>query len=125
MEKAMRVFVLVASSGAAATALTSAPDWAKLGFPLLALAGSFWLLFSRPNMLARDAADLHAGWNVVEAKYERLWNHLDEADAETIFNRIYDEANSLSKAGTKFPNKKKRLAYWLDQTAQIASAGYA
>jgi hypothetical protein len=76
-------------------------------------------------MLARDAADLHAGWNTVESQYERLWNHLDDGDAETTFDRIFDEANSLSKAGTKFPNRKKRLAYWLDQTAQVAVSRYA
>lgn len=125
LEKAIRVFVLVASSGAAATVLTSAPDWVKFGLPLLAAVGSFWLLFSQYSILARDAADLHAGWSSLEAEYERLWNHLDEPASETVFDQIYERGNGLSKAGTKFPNNKKRLGYWLDEVVQIANARYA
>lgn len=53
-------------------------------------------------MMARDAADLHAGWSRIEARYERLWNRLDDPQAEQTFDAIYDEADSLSKSGTRF-----------------------
>jgi hypothetical protein len=124
-EKAIRVFVLVASSSAAATVLTSAAEWVKFGLPLLAAGGSFWLLFSQYSMLARDAADLRSGWCSLEAEYERLFNHLDDAGSEAVFDQIYERGNGLSKAGTKFPSNKKRLSYWLDEVAQVANARYA
>jgi hypothetical protein len=125
LEKAIRVAVLAASSGAAVTVLSSFPDVVKLGFPVLAAFGSSWLVFSQYGMMARDAADLHAGWSGIEARYERLWNHLDDPEVEVEFYRIYEQAEALSKAGTRFPNREKRLAYWLDRTAEIVTARYA
>lgn len=123
LDKAIRVLVLLASSGAAATVLTSAPEWVKLFFPLAATGGSLWLLFSQYGMFARDANDLHAGWSVLHADYERLWNNLDGGEPQ--FDQIYKRGNDLSKAGTKFPNKKKHLQHWLDQAAEMAQARYA
>jgi hypothetical protein len=123
LEKAIRVLLLLASSGAAATVLTSAPEWVKFLFPLAATGGSLWLIFSQYGMFARDAADLHAGWSELQADYERLWNNLD--GGELLFDQIYARGNELSKAGTKFPNKKKHLQHWLDQATEIAQAKYA
>jgi|ERR1035438_9628481 hypothetical protein len=125
LEKVIRVLVLVASSGAAATVLSSAPEWLKLGFPIAAACGSFWLVFSQYGMMSRDAADLHSGWSLAQSHYERLWNHLDTPDAEREFDRIYEQANTLSKNGTRFPNHTKRLAHWLDRAADVATARYA
>jgi hypothetical protein len=124
-EKIIRVAVLVSSSGAAATVLSSAPEWLKLGFPIAAACGSFWLVFSQYGMMARDAADLHSGWSLAESRYESLWNRLDAPDAEQEFDRIYEQANVLSKNGTRFPYYAKRLEYWLDHAASIATARYA
>lgn len=125
LEKILRVAVLVSSSGSAATVMSAAPSWLKLGFPIVAASGSFWLLFSQYGTMARDAADLHAGWSAIEARYERLWNRLDSDSAASDFNKIYEDANIFSKAGTKFPNHPKRLAHLMDQTAAILSARYA
>jgi hypothetical protein len=124
-DKALRVFVLLASSGAFASVLAAAPKWLSLGFPSIATAGSFWLLFSQYGMLARDATDLHEGWNSLATEYERLWNHLDDLGAEGAFDRIYAKGDNLSKMGTRFPNKKRRLEFWLDHAAQLATARYA
>jgi hypothetical protein len=125
LEKVVRVAVLVSSSGAAATVLSSAPEYVKLFFPVAAACGSFWLVFSQYGMMARDAADLHSGWSVAESKYERLWNHLDGPGSEQEFDQIYEQANALSKNGTRFPARKKRLDYWLDHAACVATARYA
>jgi hypothetical protein len=125
LEKFVRVAVLVSSSGAAATVLSSAPDYVKLGFPVVAAFGSLWLVFSQYGMMARDAADLHSGWSVAESDYERLWNHLDDPGSEQRFDQIYDQANTLSKNGTRLPARKKRLDYWLDHAAGVATARYA
>jgi hypothetical protein len=72
-----------------------------------------------------DASNLHEGWNATHARYERLWNDLESPGAQACFDAIYESANPLSKTGTKFPNDKKRLAYWLDHATQIATARYA
>ena len=124
-DKWLRVGVLVASSGAVATALPEMSGWIRLLAPVLAVAGSFWLLISQYSTLARDAADLHSGWGGLARDYERLWNHLDESGAEVTFHQIYECGESLSKTGAKFPYQAKRLEYWLDQAANLAAARYA
>jgi hypothetical protein len=124
-EKWVRIAVLFLSSGAAATVLSSAPAYVKLGFPLLAAFVSLWLVFSQYGIMARDAADLHSGWCAVESNYERLWNHLDDPGSEQKFDQIYEQANALSRTGTRFPARKKRLNYWLDHAASVATARYA
>jgi hypothetical protein len=68
---------------------------------------------------------LHAGWSVVDRDYERLWNSLDSPNAEATYHQIYDRAEALSKSSGKFPYKKNRLNYWLDQAATMANARYA
>jgi hypothetical protein len=124
-DKFLRVAVLIASSGAVGTTLAQLDAPAKITVPVIAAAGSFWLLISQYSSLARDAADLHAGWSGVAKDYERLWNHLEDADAEANYQQIYDRGESLSRVGSKFPNKPERLAYWLDQAAALAVARYA
>jgi hypothetical protein len=124
-ERIIRVAVLVSSSGAAATVLSSAPKWLKLGFPIAAACGSFWLVFSQYGLMAREAAELHPGWSLAESHYQSLWNRLDSPEAEREFDRIYEQANVLSKSGTGFPYHAKRLEHWLDHAASIAIARYA
>ncbi len=124
-DKWLRVAILVASSGAVATALPEISTWAKLLAPILAVFGSFWLLISQYSMLARDAADLHSGWSGLARDYERLWSHLDDSQAEAQFHQIYEYGESLSKTGAKFPYKAKRLEYWLHQAGNLAAQRYA
>jgi hypothetical protein len=124
MEKALRVVSLVSSSAAAATVLTAAPSWVRLGFPITAAFVSFWLLFSQYGMMARDAADLHAGWDGLARDYERVWNHLDDPNSEALYHQIYERGATLSKASTKFPNRKKRVSYWMGHSEQLLSARY-
>lgn len=124
-EKIIRVAILAASSGAAGTVLSSAPDIVKVGLPLIAAGGSFWLLFSQYSVLSRDAADLHAQWNTIETRYEKLYNEINREGAQETFEEIYEDANGLSKTGTRFPVNEKRLGYWLDHSARIFTARYA
>ncbi len=124
-DKWLRVGILVASSGAVATALPEISTWAKLLAPTFAVFGSFWLLMSQYSMLARDAADLHLGWGGLARDYERIWIHLDDPRTETEFHQIYERGESLSKTGAKFPYKAKRLEYWLDRAGNLAAARYA
>jgi hypothetical protein len=124
-DRGLRVAVLVASSSAAATALSDALPIVKVATPVLAAVGSFWLLLSQYTTLARDASDLHAGWSAAAKDYEKVWNQLDDPEAESKFNQIYEKAEGLSRAGNKFPTKNKRLEYWLDHASQLATARYA
>ena len=124
-DRGLRVVTLIASSGAIATALSQMNPAVKLLAPILATAASFWLLISQYGAMARDASDLHGGWSAAARDYERLWNNLDAEDAEKQYLQIYDRAEALSKSGTKFPNKKDRLSYWLDQAATMATSRYA
>jgi hypothetical protein len=87
----------------------------KVGVPVVAAAISFWLLLSQYTSMARDASDLHAGWSAVARDYEGVWTDLYAVDAQERYRQIYDRAESLSRSGAKFPNKKERLTYWLDQ----------
>jgi hypothetical protein len=124
-DKALRWAALIATSGAVATALSRLDTEMKLIAPILATAVSFWLLVSQYASMARDASDLHAGWSTVARDYERLWNDLDSPGSEARYHEIYDRAEELSKSGTKFPNKKDRLNYWLDQATTMATSRYA
>jgi len=124
LDKTLRVLTLVAASGSVASALTESGP-AKLIVPIVATAISFWLLISQYGSLARDAGDLHGGWGTIARDYTDLWNSLELPGAEARYQTIFDRGEGLSKAGTKFPNKKKRLNYWLDHAAAIAQARYA
>jgi len=125
LDKALRVAALVASSGAFATALLNWNNNARVIAPIMATAVSFWLLLSQYSSMARDAHDLQGGWSLIGRDYERLWNSLDSPNAEAVYREIYDRAEVWSKSGGKFPYKKSRLNYWLDQAAMMASARYA
>jgi hypothetical protein len=125
LDKWLRVAVLVAASGTVGTALSQWDTSIRLSVPIIATAVSFWLLISQYGSMSRDASDLHSGWNTVAHDYERLWNNLESSDTEEQYHQIYDRAELLSKSGTKFPNKRARLNYWLDQAAKIATARYA
>lgn len=125
LDKWLRVATLLAASGTVGSALSQWNEGVRLAVPIVATGVSFWLLLSQFGSMARDASDLHSGWSAIKRDYERLWNHLDVPDAEEQYHQIYDRAEVLSKSGTKFPNKKDRLGYWLDQAARIATARYA
>ncbi len=124
-DRVLRVFVLLASSGSVGTVLATLPIGWKLSAPILATLGSFWLLLSQYGSFSRDAADLHAGWSEIARDYERLWNNLADANAEATYHQIYERAETFSRSGVKFPNKAKRLGFWLDQASALARGRYA
>jgi hypothetical protein len=125
-DKGLRALALVASSGVVVTVLSQAnAEVLKFGVPIIAVAVSFWLLLSQYTSMARDASELHSGWSAVARDYEGVWTNLYAADAQARYQQIYDRAESLSTRGAKFPDKKDRLNYWLDQAATLSMARYA
>ena len=125
-DKGLRALALLASSGVVVTVLTQAnADVLRFGVPIIAAAISFWLLLSQYGSMARDASELHAGWSAVARDYEGVWTNLCAPDAQETYHQIYNRAEALSTSGAKFPNKKDRLSYWLDQAATLSMARYA
>jgi|SRR5579864_726829 len=125
-DKGLRALALLASSGVVATVLSQATgELLRLGVPIIAAAISFWLLLSQYTSMSRDASELHVGWSAVARDYEGVWTNLYAADAQARYQQIYDRAESLSRSGAKFPNKKDRLNYWLDQATTLSMARYA
>jgi hypothetical protein len=125
-DKGLRVLALLASSGVVATVISQASaELVKYGVPIVAAAISFWLLRSQYTSMAQDASELHAGWSAVARDYEGVWTNVDAPAAQAKYQQIYERADSLSISGAKFPNRKKRLNYWLDQAAALTMARYA
>jgi len=125
LDKGLRALALLASSGVVVTVISDANGILRFGVPIFAVAVSFWLLLSQYTSMARDASELHAGWSAIARDYEALWTNIYAANAQTKYREIYDRAEPLSISGSKFPNKKKRLSYWLDQAVAISMARYA
>ncbi len=126
LDKGLRVLALLSSSGVVVTVLLKAgAEWWTYSVAIVAAAINFWLLLSQYPSMARDASELHAGWSTAAHDYERIWTNLYAADAQKIYQQIYDRTESLSRNGSKFPNKKARLSYWLDQAAAMLMARYA
>ena len=123
-DKWIRIAVWVLTSGSLASALSTWEQSAKIIFPLLAAIGTLWLLLSQYPNLSRDATDLTMSWQGIAARYERLWNNLEPSGAETTFDDIYREADSISKPGAKFPQRGKRFERWLNHSIEILSARY-
>ena len=107
-DKCLRVAGLAASSGSVVAAFPHLDLALRLIAPIVAVTISFWLLQSQYGSLARDAADLNAGWGGLSRDYERLWNHLDVDDAEAAFNQIFDIICFSDKG-------KRNPIYWLSQ----------
>ena len=123
-DKWIRIAVLGLTSGSMTTAMLSLDQSLKIALPILATIGSLWLLLSQYSTLSRDAGDLSVEWGNISKEYERLWNHLDSPDAEATYDRIYDNADKLTKQGAKFPKSGKRLERWMDLSEQMLISRY-
>ena len=123
-DKWFRVAGLVLSSGSLASAVWTLEPQHRVIVPLLATAGSVWLLLSQYSTLSRDASDLMSSWQNIATKYERLFNGLEAPDAESQFDKIYEEADRLSKPAGKFPQNQKKLEHWLNRSSEILIARY-
>jgi hypothetical protein len=122
-DKWMRAGALVLTSGSVAT-LASDIEPLKWAVSIAATALSLWLFLSQYSTLSRDANDLTMSWQAIASRYERLWNHLEQPDAEEIFDKIFEDEGALSRQGAKFPQRDKSLNYWQDQAEKILTERY-
>ena len=123
-DKWVRVAVLVLTSGSMATAMLSLDQSFKIVLPILATIGSLWLLLSQYSTLSREAGDLSVEWGRIAKEYERVWNHLYNPEAEVTYERIYADADKLTKQGAKFPKRGKRLNHWFDHSVEMLVGRY-
>ena len=120
----IRIAVLLLTSGSMATAVLSLDQNVRLILPVLATAGSLWLLLSQYSALSRDAGELSLDWGNFAKEYERLWNHLADPNAEASYEQIYENAGKLTKQGAKFPQRGKRLEHWFDHSVEMLVGRY-
>jgi hypothetical protein len=120
--------ILLLTSGAAVSAALGLPasfHWVAVLLPLVAAALSAWMLVKAYIANAASANDLHAQWARVAAQYEELWNDVDSQEAPASFQRLLDRGQELSKMGTIFPAKNRRLEHWLAYASERYLARYA
>lgn len=107
--------VLVASSGAASTLLSSwAPDWLPATLALIAAGISLYSLVAQNVKSAMECSDLHSRWNRLAISYEELWHATEAPDARQRLAALADKRADASKSGTAFPYDEKRMTRWYD-----------
>ena len=76
-----------------------------------AVIGAYGLV-AQNNRKAIDSADLHLRWNKIYLEYRMIWENVYSADAEVRLQAVTEKDAEASRAGTSFPNDRKRLARW-------------
>jgi len=106
-QRLLGVFVLVLSSGASVSLLTSIIppnlNWIKPTLTLLATLASMWSLVAKYERNAIECADLHSRWNLLAIQYESLWADMFSEDAAEKLSRLRSEEASISKSSTSQP----------------------
>jgi hypothetical protein len=112
---------LFLSSGAAVSFVANIPQDYSFVRPLLACLAAAVSLYSvvmQNQKLAVDASDLHFRWNRLAMDYTRLWEDVYSEDALKTLNALDDRAAELSKSGTSFPNREKKMLRWQTHVEQ-------
>ncbi|HME09281.1 MAG TPA: hypothetical protein VKG25_19640 [Bryobacteraceae bacterium] len=104
------------SSGAAATIIGKAPIYVPI---VLSIASALATAYSIAVSLDRKIvtmAKLHSAWSQIATDYSRLWNHMDDQDAEAQLEKLFASERSPSElATTEAPNNQKLLGQWQDR----------
>lgn len=88
--------------------------WVRAVLACATAALSVWSAIARNWPKVSACADLHFRWNTLATKYEALWDHWYEADADTTLQQIKQVEAEISKASTAFPNDAARMGKWQD-----------
>jgi hypothetical protein len=100
------------SSGAAATMAAKAPLWAPLAMAIVTALLTAYSMAVGLDRRSRTMAELHAEWNRLNADYERLWNHLDDADADARIEELRKRAREASERATELPFNEGMMQKW-------------
>jgi hypothetical protein len=117
---------LVASSGAFASAIAQLPREYSWLVPLLIVAAaglSAYSVATANTQRAIDCADMHFRWARLANDYRSLWSDQYAEVARARLDELEMRRAEVSKAGTAYPNKQRRILYWYQQVKQ--STAYA
>jgi hypothetical protein len=104
------------SSGAAASIISKAPEWIPLVLALIVAASTAYAMAVNLDGKIATMIKLHSSWNVISTRYDSLWNHTYEDDAEDQLNQIAQSEREPSEiATTDAPNDQQLLGKWQDR----------
>jgi hypothetical protein len=104
------------SSGAAAAIIAKAPPAIPAILALVVAAATAYAMAMNLDGRIRTMAQLQASWSHIAARYDALWNHLydDEAEAE-LLDLIDREREPSQLAALSAPYNEHLLRKWQDR----------
>ncbi len=113
VHRACNWITLVLSSGAALTFVSKTELSSLAPFLAVAVAGvSAYTLVLQNQERAMNCADLHLRWNKLAHEYQALWENIHTEDAAERLRQLTEKSEEISKAGTSFPYRKRRMLKW-------------
>ncbi|MGO4882603.1 MAG: hypothetical protein ACLP59_17570 [Bryobacteraceae bacterium] len=104
------------SSGAAATVIAKSSEWVPVGLAVVVAVINAYAVSVNLDSKITTMAKLHGLWKQIGSDYNRLWNHVYDADAEEQSERITTSEKEASElATTNAPNDEKLMAKWQDR----------
>lgn len=108
------------SSGAAATIVAKSPQWVPLVLALVSAIATAYAMAVNLDRRIATMAQLHSAWNQIANEYDRLWNHVNDEDAEAQLEKIMEKEKEPSElATTDAPNDQKLLGQWQDRVFSL------
>lgn len=105
----------VFSSAAIVTMLSLLPRWPSVGISVIVALVNGYQIAVGQDAKIKTASKLYVEWSRLEQDYDRLWNNIHEADAETLLHQYLARERDLSETGaTEIDHNEKRWIKWLD-----------
>ena len=103
------------SSGAAATLAAKMSYGIPLVLSAIVAILTAYSIAVGLDKRASAMARLHSQWNHLHGDYERLWNRINDDDAERALGDLQKRGRELSEAGTEMPLNERMLKKWEDR----------
>ena len=106
---------LLFSSGTLASALARLRDeyaWMAPALAMLTTALSLYSVVAHNHQKMTDCADLHFRWSRLASDYRALWGTQHDDTATMRLDDLEVRRAEVSKAGTAFPDKPRRIQHW-------------
>lgn len=102
------------SSGAAASIIGQAPSWVPVVLALIVAAASAYTMAGKLDSRIAALVKLHATWGTIATRYDHLWNHVYDEDAEAELAAIQDLEHTASAVAVDahVPYDAARLDRW-------------
>jgi len=104
------------SSGAAAAIIAKAPPAIPAILALVVAAATAYAMAVNLDGRIRTMAQLQSSWSQIAARYDSLWSHLYEDDAESELHALIDgEREPSHLAALSAPYNEPLLRKWQDR----------